>query len=235
VLSALYFVFSCSKPQVLDHYAKLINKPVDSIYPIHEKNNHPPVAIAETNDSLVILPQNRVALYGYNSYDPDARDVISYKWTQVQGPQTTIENTLDSVCFVNDLVVGTYRFTLLVTDKAGLTAEDDITLYVFDGTDPADFVLFDGLKWINDTIEQVVYMESPPLEPPFTTDRIVAVYIYKYDFDYRGWLWRRIERDGDKLGYIYYTIRDNRVVVYTKYLEHFPFGVVDEKIKVLFQ
>jgi len=233
VLSVVNLVFSCSKPELLDRYAKLINKPADSIYP-----NHSPVAIAETNDSLVILPQNRAFLVGYNSYDPDVGDVISYNWTQFEGPQITMENSFDSVCFLNNLVPGTYRFILRVTDKRGLTAEDDITLHVFDGTDTTDFVLFDGLRWINDTIEKMVYMETPPLEQPLTAERIVAVFIYAYNFDYPVHLeWKRIEKDGDKVGYIYYKIRDNKIIVYTNYLvfERFPYGVVAPKIKVFFQ
>jgi lysophospholipase L1-like esterase len=91
--------------------------------------NTPPVSNAGP-DKNVQLPANRVLLDGRNSYDPEG-SVLSYNWSLLSGPSATqiLTATKDttSVTFVNE---GTYIFRLTVTDIAGLSSADNVTVIV---------------------------------------------------------------------------------------------------------
>ncbi|HEX5154188.1 MAG TPA: PKD domain-containing protein [Parafilimonas sp.] len=88
--------------------------------------NQPPVANAGS-DQTITLPKDSVLLSG-NASDADGT-IASYLWTKVSGPeQFSIASSNDKKTIVNDLTEGTYQFELKVTDNAGATATDTLTV-----------------------------------------------------------------------------------------------------------
>src|SRR5205085_406477 len=88
----------------------------------------PPTANAG-NDITLTLPVNSTALLGSGS-DPDGT-IASYAWTRVSGPTTfTLGTANAATTTLTNLVQGTYVFMLTVTDNAGATASDNITVVV---------------------------------------------------------------------------------------------------------
>jgi hypothetical protein len=87
--------------------------------------NHPPVAVASTNQTLQYAGQSmRVTLDGSKSSDPDG-DVLSFVWKDELG------NVVGTTAVVQVTVqVGVHTFTLTVTDPGGLssTAKTVITV-----------------------------------------------------------------------------------------------------------
>jgi beta propeller repeat protein/parallel beta-helix repeat protein len=76
--------------------------------------NRPPVAIAGT-DKVIQVP-GRIILDGSGSYDPDLTDVLTYSWTQIDGPQIHLEDADTAIASFNCSEEGTYTFELLVND-----------------------------------------------------------------------------------------------------------------------
>jgi len=75
------------------------------------------------------LPSNTVTITG-NGSDPDGK-IISFAWTKISGPKTyTIRNTNTKTPTFSNLQKGTYVFRLIVTDKKGSIATDDVTVIV---------------------------------------------------------------------------------------------------------
>lgn len=94
--------------------------------------NQPPVANAGTNITIS-LPANSINLSGTGT-DADGT-VTNYNWTKVSGPaQFTFSNPNISNPSVTNLAAGTYIFRLTVTDNAGATGTDDITVQVNSNT-----------------------------------------------------------------------------------------------------
>ncbi len=90
--------------------------------------NQVPVADAGQNQSI-ILPANNTVLVGSAS-DPDGT-VTSYGWSKVSGPATfTLSSATQQIVNVSDLIEGVYVFRLTVTDNAGATNTDDVTITV---------------------------------------------------------------------------------------------------------
>ncbi|MHC4437234.1 MAG: PKD domain-containing protein, partial [Planctomycetota bacterium] len=58
----------------------------------------------------------RVTLDGTGSYDPDIIDKLSYKWTQLEGPEVTLRNADTATPYFLCPEEGTYVFELVVTD-----------------------------------------------------------------------------------------------------------------------
>ncbi|PJJ76579.1 putative secreted protein (Por secretion system target) [Thermoflavifilum aggregans] len=83
--------------------------------------NIPPVADIR-GDTLVIFPNNALVLDGSQSYDPDG-SIVSYQWNQIAGPtDITVQGWDSSMLSLQNLDVGTYTFTLTVTDNSGAKA-----------------------------------------------------------------------------------------------------------------
>ncbi|MEO5945177.1 MAG: hypothetical protein ABIP79_00060 [Chitinophagaceae bacterium] len=91
--------------------------------------NHPPVAIAGS-DTTLILPVNAALLNGSASFDPD-NNITSYLWTKISGPAAgNISNASAIQTQINNLVLGIYFFDLKVTDAGGLFSRDTVKITV---------------------------------------------------------------------------------------------------------
>ncbi|ASZ13135.1 PKD domain-containing protein [Chitinophaga sp. MD30] len=91
--------------------------------------NKAPIATAGT-DVTVTLPNNTAALSGSNSIDQDGM-IVKFEWKKVSGPAAgTISIPDASNTDVSGLVAGVYVFELTVTDNAGATGSDRITITV---------------------------------------------------------------------------------------------------------
>ena len=94
--------------------------------------NEAPTAVAGDDQSGVAAGAT-VTLDGSQSSDPDADDtLLRYAWTQAQGPAVTLSNANDDTATftvpVGLNVPGIFQFTLAVTDAAGLSHEDTMTV-----------------------------------------------------------------------------------------------------------
>lgn len=90
--------------------------------------NLPPTANAGNNITLT-LPTNSTTLNGSGA-DIDGT-IASYAWTRVSGPATyTLGAPNAGSTTLSGLVAGTYVFRLTVTDNAGATATDNVTVTV---------------------------------------------------------------------------------------------------------
>jgi dienelactone hydrolase/uncharacterized protein (DUF2141 family) len=91
--------------------------------------NQPPVALAGADQSIT-LPTSNTYIFGSGSYDPDGA-ITAYAWSQVSGPNAaTVTAISASNADVSNLVQGVYRFRLVVTDNAGATASDTMSVTV---------------------------------------------------------------------------------------------------------
>ncbi|MBN9385215.1 MAG: T9SS type A sorting domain-containing protein [Chitinophagaceae bacterium] len=88
----------------------------------------PPSANAGANQTIT-LPTSSVTLSGSGSETNGT--IVSYKWTQVSGPNTaTIANANAASTGVSGLIQGIYVFQLTVTDNSNVTASDAVTVTV---------------------------------------------------------------------------------------------------------
>jgi len=76
--------------------------------------NQPPVI--DVGPNQVSPVSGRVTLDGSGSYDPDRIDELSYKWTQLEGPEVTLRNADTATPYFFCPEEGTYVFELVVTD-----------------------------------------------------------------------------------------------------------------------
>lgn len=79
-------------------------------------------------DQTITLPINSLNITGSGT-DSDGA-ISSYQWTQVSGTAATLANADTRVIGLSGLISGTYVFRLTVTDNAGATASDDVSLIV---------------------------------------------------------------------------------------------------------
>jgi predicted esterase len=91
--------------------------------------NVAPIARAGVNFSIT-LPQNQTSLNGSTSEDTDGT-IKAFAWSKVSGPAGGILSSPSSATTtVSSLQEGIYIFKLKVTDNAGATGEDQITVTV---------------------------------------------------------------------------------------------------------
>ncbi len=94
-------------------------------------SNKPPIANAG-GDTKIVLPVDSAMLSGSGSYDPDGR-IVSWRWTKISGPvSSTIIKADSSKTITKNLVMGVYKFELVVTDNGGLSAKDTVQVIVDD-------------------------------------------------------------------------------------------------------
>ena len=95
---------------------------------VNSISNQSPSANAG-NDQTITLPVNSVTVIGSGT-DPDG-SVAAYTWTKISGPATgVIVNAGQAQTDINSLTQGTYVFSLTVTDNAGATGVDYVTVTV---------------------------------------------------------------------------------------------------------
>ena len=83
--------------------------------------NLPPV-VDVRGDTVITFPSNSLVLDGSHSYDPDGY-IVSYQWKQISGPTDIYIQNLDtSELFLQNLDIGTYKFSLTVKDNDGATS-----------------------------------------------------------------------------------------------------------------
>jgi gliding motility-associated-like protein len=80
--------------------------------------NQAPIANAGNNQTLV-LPTTSTSLAG-SGFDTDG-SIVSYSWTQLLGPSTTLTNINSPTLLVDGLALGVFQFQLTVTDDLGAT------------------------------------------------------------------------------------------------------------------
>lgn len=80
--------------------------------------NQAPIANAGTNQTIV-LPNASASLSG-SGFDPDG-SIVSYNWTQLLGPPTSISNVNSPTLSISGLIAGIFQFRLTVTDDQGAT------------------------------------------------------------------------------------------------------------------
>ena len=100
------------------------------VKPAPVPENTVPVAAAG-NDLSITLPVSTASLDGSASHDPDGT-ISSYLWKQVSGPVTAKLSTAQQVqTNISGLTTaGTYVFSLTITDDAGATSQDQISIVV---------------------------------------------------------------------------------------------------------
>ncbi|GAB2830617.1 PKD domain-containing protein [Ferruginibacter profundus] len=89
--------------------------------------NIPPVANAGPDQS-VMLPANNVLLTGTGT-DVDGT-IIAYAWRQISGPPDKLTSINTASTFLQNLVDGSYKFELTVTDNRGATDKDTVNVKV---------------------------------------------------------------------------------------------------------
>lgn len=95
---------------------------------VQPENNKPPVADAGPEKELT-LPMDHTTLDGSKSSDD--QKIATYHWTKTSGPDgVKIENADSAVATVTGLEVGTYEFTLTVTDERKLESHDTVKVIV---------------------------------------------------------------------------------------------------------
>lgn len=88
-----------------------------------EKNNQIPISKAGP-DQIIALNSN-ASLDGSSSFDPD-EEPISYLWSQTEGSTISLSDTASSQPTFKATILGTYSFSLVVTDNTGASSASDI-------------------------------------------------------------------------------------------------------------
>jgi gliding motility-associated-like protein len=90
--------------------------------------NQSPMANAGA-DIILSLPTKKTSIQGTGT-DADG-SIASYAWSQISGPNTaTLTNATSSSVTTDNLIAGTYVFSMLVTDDKGATAFDNVSVVV---------------------------------------------------------------------------------------------------------
>ena len=94
-----------------------------------KENNKPPIAVAGP-DQVITLPTDSVSLDGSASSDPDGT-ISVWLWKKISGPASfSIGNSSTANAKAKNLVAGTYKFELIVTDDKGASAKDTLQVIV---------------------------------------------------------------------------------------------------------
>jgi hypothetical protein len=99
----------------------------DTVQVTVNPENLPPVANAGIDQSIV-LPSNKVTLSGSGT-DADGF-IISYSWRQISGPADKLTSLNTAVTVLDNLIAGSYKFELTVTDNKGAKGKDSVNVDV---------------------------------------------------------------------------------------------------------
>jgi hypothetical protein len=148
---------------------------------VSETLNVAPTAVAFTDSPLVIIGEITIArLIGENSIDPDGTIEI-YSWTLKSGTATavSIETPNAPSTNVRFFQVGTFVFTLTVTDNRGATGSMDVTVVVQGAPEkscgPLSDIVSDFVIW-NNTAKK-----SGPFKEAFASYEQVVTYFKALD------------------------------------------------------
>ncbi len=95
----------------------IVNVSVDALL----SANRAPV-IKLVRDTLVHLSSNKLLLSANGSYDPDGF-IVSYKWKQLAGPNSSHIHDFGMTVEVDNVQQGVYVFQVIVTDNRGAVSE----------------------------------------------------------------------------------------------------------------
>jgi len=154
-------------------------------------NNTVPVAIAG-KDTIIVLPADSFALDGSESYDAEG-SIGEYEWSKISGPSSfSITNSRSARAIAKNLVQGTYEFGLKVTDSAGLSAKDTITVRVVTPGTPCDMV---NRSVIRARLEPLGMLSIGRIEllTAAANNKILFAGGFSYDIDGTGIPTRRID------------------------------------------
>ena len=118
-------VTSCKKETIYDTVT-LIKKDTTIIIakdtvPVVNAGADTTINLSSVSDSIKLVGS------ASDAYDP----IVSYLWSQVSGPNTSlISNPGSATTFVNNLVGGTYVFQLMATDNDGETGVKKVTVKI---------------------------------------------------------------------------------------------------------
>lgn len=96
------------------------------VFDVEIIQNHSPIANAGTDQKIIL--GDLVTLDGDSSSDPEG-NALTYSWTQTGGPTAILENDTSPNPTFTASEVGTYNFTLSVSDGE-LTSSDEIKVIV---------------------------------------------------------------------------------------------------------
>jgi hypothetical protein len=78
-------------------------------------------------DGNLVMPADSIPLAG----SATGEAIVAHAWNQIAGPSVaTLSGRNTATAHADDLVQGTYRFRLTVTNSSGLTGYDDVTVNV---------------------------------------------------------------------------------------------------------
>jgi len=124
-----------------------------------------PAANAGSNQTIQ-LPTSSVSLSGSGS--ESGGTIASYAWSQTSGPSTAaISNAGIANPVVGNLAVGTYVFTLTVTDNYGTKATSSVTVTVNAASSVSSA---SGYQAVPGTIQAETYVSSLGVQTESTTD-----------------------------------------------------------------
>lgn len=93
-----------------------------------ENNNQLPVA--DAGEDFEAFLDSQECLDGSDSFDPDPEDVITFSWSQMDGPLVTLSGADTATPCFTPGVSGEYVFGLVVSDGDVQSAQDSVTVYV---------------------------------------------------------------------------------------------------------
>jgi dienelactone hydrolase len=99
----------------------------DMILTVLPNPNSAPTVTAGA-DQLIKLPTTTATIAATGS-DVDGT-IVAYSWSKRSGGSATLTNSLTNTLLLSGLAEGTYIFRVTVTDNAGATAYDDVTITV---------------------------------------------------------------------------------------------------------
>jgi hypothetical protein len=136
---------------------------------VNAAGNLPPVANAGA-DQTILLPSTSTTLDGSASRDQDNGGILAaYLWSQRSGPSAAIISSADSASTnISGLQAGTYVFNLMVTDSAGATAKDSVSIVVKNAVNLAPIANAGQSKTITLPLDSVTLDGSGSSDPDGT-------------------------------------------------------------------
>jgi len=143
------------------------------------------VPIADAGETRQALPNEQVCLDGSSSYDPDPEDVLSFTWSQVEGPIVTLDGADTAYPCFTPSVHGDYTFVLVVSDGELQSSADQVTIQVqtgenhppvavpnnFQAVFPGEPFFLDGSKSYDDDGDPLEYDWSQRMGPPVVINK----------------------------------------------------------------